>query len=240
MNDLSDIAENANDATPSEYYVNTYQENADLWPSCSPKFVTVAAAFAKAQGEISHAIKASENSHFKNLYADLAGVIDAYRSIFASHGLAVLQPIVPADTGVRIQTIILHESGEWLADRGLSMPVSKNDAQGFGSALTYARRYAMAALVGIAQDDDDGNAASRAGAAKPAKVAKPAPTNLAPKPARDKLQARIEALPTEIGAQVRTNLRAAAVTWNQLTVEQLVEVGTWVSDAETVAEGEAG
>jgi len=217
----------------------TLSVNTDLWPSRSPAFATVAAAFVKAQGEIGHATKDVRNDFFKSKYADLAGVIDAYRTVFAANGLSVLQPTLPADSGVRIQTIILHESGEWIADRGLSMPTGKADAQGLGSALTYARRYAMAALVGIAQDDDDGNAASRpAPAAKTAKTAKPT-VKLAPVAARDKLQARIVALPNEIGAQVRTNLTTAGIVWTQLSVEQLVEVGVWVTDAETVAEGEA-
>lgn len=120
----------------------------------------LAAALAKAQGEISHAVKDSLNPHFKSHYADLASVWDACRAPLSKHGLSVVQmPIVNVPDPPMLMTILLHSSGQWLAAKQLLMP-RDDSAQAHGSALTYARRYALAAFVGIAQADDDGNAAS--------------------------------------------------------------------------------
>lgn len=126
----------------------------------SDTITKVAAAFVAAQSELGHAPKDSTNPHFKSKYADLATVIDTMRPVLAKHKLAVLQRNQPSERGVTVQTVLLHESGEWIADDGLHVPAAKNDPQGFGSALTYTRRYGLASLLGVAQDDDDGNAAS--------------------------------------------------------------------------------
>lgn len=151
-----------------------------------------AAAMAKAQGQMRHAIKDSVNPHFKNNYADLASVIDASRHALAANGIAVIQRPLAADKGVCIQTMLVHgESGEFIADAGLYLPASKQDAQGYGSAMTYARRYGLAALVGVAQDDDDGNgAAATAPKAAAAPKAKAAPKKLT-KAQADKLRAML-------------------------------------------------
>jgi hypothetical protein len=117
-------------------------------------------ALAKAQGELKHASKDGINPHFRSKYASLASVIDSYRKVLAKHGLCVIQQARPHDRGVIVATTIGHASGEYISDEGVFVPASKNDAQGFGSALTYARRYGLSALIGIApDDDDDGNAA---------------------------------------------------------------------------------
>lgn len=122
----------------------------------------LAAALAKAQGEMRGAVKDSANPFFKSTYADLSSVVDAIRSAFASNGLSYIQSVEPSDKDeVRVETTLLHASGEWIACGVLALPVSKHDAQGFGSALTYARRYSLSAAVGIAPEDDDGNAASK-------------------------------------------------------------------------------
>ncbi len=124
----------------------------------------VATALAKAQGMITGALKDSTNPHFKSSYADLASIWDACRSALSSNGLAVVQMTDKSDKDeVIVVTRIMHSSGQWI-EGTLALPVSKADAQGYGSALTYARRYGLAAAVGIAQVDDDGNLAS---AAKP-------------------------------------------------------------------------
>lgn len=124
----------------------------------------LAGALAKAQGEIRAAAKDSLNPHFKSKYADLASVWDACRAPLSKHGLAVIQTTDPTETGrVRVITTLAHSSGQWM--RG-TIEVSPQQAtpQGMGSALTYARRYALAAMVGVApDDDDDGNAASQRG-----------------------------------------------------------------------------
>jgi len=125
----------------------------------------LAAALAIAQGQMKGAIKDSANPFFKSKYADLASVVEAIRVAFSSNGLSYIQTVEPSDKDeVRVETTLLHSSGEWIACGVLSLPVSKADAQGYGSALTYARRYSLSAAVGVAPEDDDGNAAS---AAKP-------------------------------------------------------------------------
>lgn len=121
----------------------------------------LAGALAKAQGEIRGAVKDSTNPHFKSKYADLASVWDACRLPLSKHGLAVIQTTEPTDNGrVRVITTLAHSSGQWV--RGtLDVAPTQNTPQGMGSALTYCRRYALAAMVGVApDDDDDGNAAS--------------------------------------------------------------------------------
>jgi hypothetical protein len=125
----------------------------------------LATSLAKAQGSIKGAIKDSSNPFFKSKYADLASVVEAIRSAFAANGLSYIQTVEPSQADeVRVETMILHSSGEWISCGVLALPVSKVDAQGYGSALTYARRYSLSAAVGVAPEDDDGNAAT---AAKP-------------------------------------------------------------------------
>jgi hypothetical protein len=131
----------------------------------SDSIAELAFALAKAQGAMKGAIKDSANPFFKSKYADLASVVEAIRVAFSSNGLSYIQTVEPSDKDeVRVETTLLHSSGEWISCGILSLPVSKADAQGYGSALTYARRYSLSAAVGVAPEDDDGNAAS---AAKP-------------------------------------------------------------------------
>lgn len=120
----------------------------------------MAKALAKAQAELQDAKKDATNPHFKNRYATLASVRAAVTPTLAKNGLAVMQSFEPhGDAGVCVVTWLLHESGQWLRSR-LYLPVSKKDAQGFGSAISYGRRYSLAAITGIsADDDDDGEAA---------------------------------------------------------------------------------
>ena len=129
----------------------------------SESITALATALSKAQGEMKGAIKDSSNPFFRSKYADLASVTEAIREAFSNNGLSYTQRIEPTDKNeVRVETIILHSSGEWMSCGVLNLPVSKNDAQGFGSALTYARRYGLSAAVGVAPEDDDGNAAAKA------------------------------------------------------------------------------
>lgn len=121
----------------------------------------VSAAFVKAQAEIEKASKDKTNPHFRNKYADLGAVVDAIKPALEKHDLAFLQKFHHDDKGITVETIIIHESGETLSNGTLNVPASKMDAQGFGSACTYARRYSLQAAFGVAPEDDDGNAASR-------------------------------------------------------------------------------
>lgn len=118
----------------------------------------LATALAKAQGEMEHASKDKLNPHFKSKYADLGSVWDAVRVPLSKHGLSVLQlPTVDAGV-VSICTILMHSSGQYI-EATYALPAMKNDAQGFGSAITYMKRYALTG-VGVAPEEDDGNAAS--------------------------------------------------------------------------------
>ena len=120
----------------------------------------LATALAIVQGQLTFAKKDSKNPFFKSNYADLESVWDACRSLLSDNGLAIMQfPGDYVDGNMTLTTIMTHSSGEWVA-QNMSLPVSKPDAQGAGSAITYMRRYALAAIVGVVQADDDGNSAS--------------------------------------------------------------------------------
>lgn len=121
----------------------------------------LAASLAKAQGQIKGALKDSSNPFFKSKYADLSSVVEAIREPLSVNGLSYVQVAHDAEGGAKIETLILHSSGEWLSCGAVSVPVSKADAQGFGSAMTYARRYSLSAAFGVAPEDDDGNAAAK-------------------------------------------------------------------------------
>jgi len=120
----------------------------------------LATALSKVQGELSYAKKDSANPFFKSRYADLESVWDACRSLLARNGLSVIQmPGNYFEGRMWLVTKLCHTSGEWI-EQEMSVPVPKADPQGAGSALTYMRRYALAAFIGVVQADDDGNAAS--------------------------------------------------------------------------------
>jgi hypothetical protein len=138
----------------------------------------IASALAAAQMEMGKALKTANNPHFKAKYADLASVMDAAMPALNKHGIAVIQPMGEDDMGRFVETVLLHStSGEKLTCR-VPLIVAKNDMQGFGSAVTYARRYGLMAMAGIAPEDDDGNAAAKApprNDAKATKVEQPKP-----------------------------------------------------------------
>lgn len=139
---------------------------------CSENINEIGAALAKAQGVIENATKDKANPYFKSTYADLASVWGACRAALSSNGLSVVQTPEQSEKGVIVSTMLLHSSGQWIKGSYL-MPVSKLDAQSIGSAITYARRYALAALVGVAPEDDDGNAANNRGQGAPKNETKP-------------------------------------------------------------------
>ena len=119
----------------------------------------ISAAMALAFAKIEGAVKGKTNPAFRSKYADLAAVVDAIKPALAEHGLWFRQVTHPADGGVCVETVIHHSSGESLACGPLFVPASKQDAQGFGSALTYCRRYSLMAAFGVPAEDDDANAA---------------------------------------------------------------------------------
>lgn len=121
----------------------------------------IAQAFIKAKREFAPALKTATNPHFKSRYVDLAACLEAVNDALLSNGIGVYQETFDVPTGVTVETVFLHESGESLRCGKLHVPASKQDPQGYGSALTYARRYSLMAACGIAGEDDDGNAASK-------------------------------------------------------------------------------
>ncbi len=128
----------------------------------------IAAALSKAQGAMAGAKKDSDNPFFKSKYADLSSVVAAIKEAFAANGLSYVQSLLTNDKQeCGVETMLLHSSGEWLCGDPFYVPVSKQDAQGFGSAATYCRRYDLAAMTGVAAEDDDGNAAATAKPARP-------------------------------------------------------------------------
>jgi hypothetical protein len=125
----------------------------------SDSIAGLAKALAEAQGEIEGAVKGNVNPAFRSRYADLGAVWEAIRGPLSKRGIAVVQAIRSTETGVACETMLAHTSGEWLSEV-FEVPVGKRDSHGFGSAATYARRYSLMGMVGLAPIDDDGNAAA--------------------------------------------------------------------------------
>jgi hypothetical protein len=146
----------------------------------SESIAALAGALAKAQLQIEPASKNATNPHFRSHYADLASIWDACRGPLNTNGLSIVQFPCDGDVGrTGLCTMLLHSSGEWISEV-VTTRSQKDDPQGLGSALTYLRRYALAAVVGVtATEDDDGNAASTPANAR---VAAPAARPYIPPP----------------------------------------------------------
>lgn len=158
----------------------------------------LATALAKAQSTIQNPHKKSDNKHFNSKYADLAEVLDVVRPAMSSNGLSFTQMPSFKDGIVSVETMLMHTSGEWISSCA-STPIGKHDPQGVGSAITYLRRYSLAAVAGVAQDDDDGNSASFASAP----AAPPTPPKQAPKRTKE------ETIAVEKGTKLAEDMRAA-------------------------------
>lgn len=126
----------------------------------------IAIAMNKAQSEMTGAAKSKTNPFFKAKYADLKAVIEAIKTPFADNGLSYVQFPIEEGGRIGIETILMHSSGEWLSN-SFTVQLTKQDAQGAGSAITYCRRYGLQAVAGIPSEDDDGNAASKNKTSKP-------------------------------------------------------------------------
>ena len=129
----------------------------------------IASALVKAQKAFGPALKTSTNPHFRSRYADLSACVEAVMGGLNDNGIALVQQTHECESGVLVETLFIHESGETFSAGKLHVPASKNDAMGYGSALTYARRYSLMAACGIAPEDDDGQAASRPSVAQVSK-----------------------------------------------------------------------
>jgi hypothetical protein len=137
----------------------------------------IASALAKAQKQIEGAAKDSKNPHFNSRYADLASIVDACRGPLADNGLAIIQSPSTDAQLVRMTTLLLHSSGEWIESDPLTVQVRDAAPQAVGSGITYLRRYQLAAVCGVAPDDDDAEAAEgRTAKAPAAKASAPSPS----------------------------------------------------------------
>jgi hypothetical protein len=134
----------------------------------------LAAALNKAQSEMSGAKKSSKNPFFKSKYADLKEVIECVKAPFANNGLSFSQFPISSDGFAGVETILMHESGEYISNE-FTLKCARNDPQGMGSAITYARRYSLQSVAGVPAEDDDGEGAMKrpkAPAVKPMTKAK--------------------------------------------------------------------
>ncbi len=126
----------------------------------SESLQNIAPALLKAQTEIGAAKKGATNPFFHSSYADLGSIMEACKDALNSNGISVLQPVGSDDLGVYLETVLLHESGEFIADRMRIAPKTDSNPQDQGSAITYARRYSLQSMVFIPAEDDDGNKAA--------------------------------------------------------------------------------
>lgn len=171
----------------------------------------IASALVKAQKGFGAALKTSSNPHFKSRYADLAACVEAVIDSLNDNGIALIQQTHECDNGVIVETTFIHESGEVFSAGKLHVPASKHDAQGYGSALTYARRYSLMAAAGIAPEDDDGNAATARPPASP-----PVQRKADPKVGADELKAI-----TELAGKTNTDLSAIAKAYGLSSINDL-------------------
>lgn len=127
----------------------------------SDTLTKIAPALLAAQKKLKNPEKNSVNPHFKNRYADLGATMDAAKEAFNAHGIVLIQTYAPAEYGsVGVTTLAIHTSGEYVGGTCV-IPLDRSNAQGYGSAATYARRYGVQSIIGmVAEDDDDGEAAS--------------------------------------------------------------------------------
>lgn len=158
-------------------------------PNRSESIKELATALSKCQGKMESASKDAANPFFKSRYATLAAVWDACREPMAANGLSVVQLPEVSEECVKLETILMHTSGEYISSTLVMRPV-KNDPQGLGSCITYARRYALASVVGVSPEDDDGNGATMPNrkAAPPAKETEQSP----PSPAETQSEAAMK------------------------------------------------
>lgn len=139
--------------------METIEMNKGTWEQRSDSIINLAKALCQTQATVEAVKKDANNPFFKSKYADLASIWHAIREALTTNGLSVLQEPSTEGNKVRITTTLIHTSGEYVRST-LEVMAIKTDPQGIGSAITYARRYALGSIVGIAPEEDDGHAAS--------------------------------------------------------------------------------
>jgi len=171
----------------------------------SDNIAELAKALSKAQADMSGAKKSSNNPFFKSRYADLKEVIECVKEPFADNGLSFVQFPISNDGFAGVETVIMHSSGEWISNEYM-LKVSKNDPQGIGSAITYARRYALQAACGVPSEDDDGESA----------MGRTSKQKKAPEPKPEPKQTKTEAIELLAAAEDFSKLVGA---WNKVSKE---------------------
>lgn len=171
----------------------------------------IASALVKAQKAFGPALKTSTNPHFRNKYAALDACIEAVVDALNDNGIMLMQQTHLCEDGVIVETIFIHESGETMSGGKLHVPAAKHDPQGYGSALTYAKRYSLQSACGIAPIDDDGSAATAAVQQKPAAPAAPKPAAKAP--------VMVEGKDTEWQLKVVAKPNGDHGEWSQLVID---------------------
>lgn len=183
----------------------------------------ISEAIVKAQSEFEAAKKDSTNPHFKTRYADLSSVMAACQTALNANGIAVMQFPATVDRGVQVVTRLVHTSGQFMESPPLVMPVAQQTPQAYGSALTYARRYSLAAFVGVSTEDDDGHA----GSARAPQASTPQTGSAMESKLRESIsqQEKMEALRAEFAAAA--TLDALGVAWTASTTlrEQIGKEG---------------
>lgn len=187
----------------------------------------LATALSKVQGEMKGAIKDKMNPAFRSLFADLGACWDACRDPLTKHGLSIMQLPKIGDGAVHLETILMHSSGEFISEE-MRIPVTKQDAQGYGSALTYCRRYALCAFVGIAPEDDDANGATQHKTyEKPVVVATVKP-------------GEHDALAKKLNQAAKHGTKALEVAWKALEPEQRKDMAEMLQDLKEAASMQDG
>jgi hypothetical protein len=181
------------------------------------------AALVKAQKGFGPALKSSTNPHFRSKYADLSACIEAVVDSLNENGIMLMQKTHEVENGVMIETVFLHESGEEMSAGKLFMPATKFDAQGFGSALSYARRYSIMAACGIAPEDDDANSAVKSA---PPPLPKPTPKPVLVAPAVESLKPRTIA---DEAASVPNKMMGSADQWQlKISIDPESDIKEWI------------
>ena len=188
----------------------------------------ISSALVKAQKAFGPALKTSTNPAFRSKYAKLENCIEAVIDALNDNGIMLMQPTHLCEDGVIVETMFLHESGEQLSAGKLHVPATKHDAQGYGSALSYARRYSLLAACGIAAEDDDGEAASKPKAAPAKPAAAPAPAAKAP--------VKVEGKDTEWQLKVVAKPDGDHGEWSQLVIDAtMLQLQQVKSEAEVMS-----
>ena len=176
--------------------------------NCNAAFV---AALAAAQGEIENAVKGSVNPAFRSKYADLAEVLNTCRPVLSKHHIAIIQSTAFDGSMVHVTTTLAHKDGGYVSAKASAVP-AKTDGQGIGSCTTYLRRYQLAAMTAIGQEDDDGNSAQHAG--------KPAPTRTSAGQGQDRSLPGIDKwLDARQALRDASNMSELGAIWRDLSAE---------------------